>query len=103
MKHTEGNWFVSKSLSIQSSIKDGSVGTIPTIAQVNTVFREEKESLANAKLIAAAPELLKACQSFVNDFELDYMLDGEIVDKPSNLLLVNYEIAKKAVLLAISE
>jgi len=63
----------------------------------------QKKCVKNTNLIAAAPELLKACQSLVNDFELDYMVDGEIVDKPSNLLLVNYEIAKKAVLSAISE
>lgn len=65
MKHTEGNWFVSKALSIESKIKDGSVGVIPTIAQVNTVFREEKESLANAKLISAAPDLLEALKEII--------------------------------------
>jgi hypothetical protein len=55
----------------------------------------------NARLIASAPELLKACQSLVNDFETDYMLNGVIVDNPSNLLVVNYEIAKKAIMLAL--
>jgi len=51
-----------------------------------------------AKLFAASLELLKASQSLVSDFETDFMLsDGTIVDKPSNLLLINYEIAKKAI------
>lgn len=51
-----------------------------------------------AKLFSASIELLKASQSLVSDFETDFMLsDGTIVDNPSNLLLVNYEIAKKAI------
>jgi len=60
----------------------------------------QKECVKNTNLIDAAPELLKACQNLVRDFELDYVLDGEIVDNPSNLLTENYKIAKSAVLLA---
>jgi len=63
----------------------------------------EDEAIENAKLISAAPELLEACQSFVSDFEGDFMMsDGTIVDNPSNLLLVNYKIAKKAIAKAVS-
>ena len=40
-------------------------------------------SLANAQLIAHAPEMLEAMQSFVNGFECDYVLNnGTIVDDP---------------------
>lgn len=41
--------------------------------------------------------LLKALQSIVHDFEMDYMLRGEIVDKPSRIVLDNYNTAKKAI------
>lgn len=57
---------------------------------------DEIESEANAKLIANAPELLKAIEGFISDFEGDYVMpDGRIVDNPNNLLLANYEVMKK--------
>ena len=101
MSITKGQWYVSggdKYATIQSRNMDEKiVVTYPTIATVNSTFIDFEEFRANAKLIASAPELLKACQSLINDFETDYMLDGEIVDNPSNLLIVNYQIAKEAV------
>ena len=100
---TKGKWRVGlqKERAVLCETENGKILTICVTDIGNNISQEE--AIENAKLISAAPELLKACQSFVNDFELDYMLDGKIVDKPSNLLLVNYEIAKKAVLSAISE
>lgn len=51
-----------------------------------------------SKLVSKNEEvLLKALQSIVHDFEIDYMIDGKIVDKPSRLLLDNYNTAKKAI------
>lgn len=41
--------------------------------------------------------LLEVLQSFVRDFEGDYMLNDEIFDNPNNLLLTNYECAKEAI------
>lgn len=56
----------------------------------------EEEEIENAKLIAAAPELLKAIEGFISDFEGDYVMDdGRIVDNPDNILVTNYEIMKK--------
>ena len=60
-----------------------------------------EQNLKNAILLENAPELLKACQGFVHDFEMDYMLNGVIVDNPCNLLVVNYDIAKKIVMLVL--
>jgi len=58
---------------------------------------EIEEAKANARLICAAPDLFAALQGFINDFEGDYtMQNGEIVDNPMNILLINYKIAKKA-------
>lgn len=56
----------------------------------------EEEEIANAKLIAACPELLKAVQNFVNDFEANYVMDdGEIVDDPNELFIIHYKAMKK--------
>lgn len=38
-----------------------------TIADVNARNKNKEENQANAKLIAAAPELLEACKSLVDD------------------------------------
>ena len=58
---------------------------------------DEKHN-ANAKLIAAAPELLKALQEIVHDFESDYVMSsGEIVDNPPTMLVIGYNIAKEAI------
>ena len=57
-----------------------------------------EEMVANAKLIAAAPELLKALQEIVKDFESDYvMFSGEIVDNPPTILVISYNIALEAI------
>jgi len=56
-----------------------------------------------ARLISAAPELLKVCQSIVQDFENDYLLNGIIVDNPRQIFIDNYKMAKEAVKLAIGE
>jgi len=69
----------------------------PQIDSICAINSNLPNWLENGYLIASAPELLKACQSLINDFETDYMLDGKIVDNPSNLLIVNYQIAKEAV------
>lgn len=64
------------------------------------VTKEEAE--ANAKLMASAPELLKVLQSYVNDFESDYVVsDGRIVDNPQEIFIYNYKLAKEAIKKAI--
>lgn len=56
------------------------------------LFKEEE---ANAQLIAHAPEMLEAMQSFVNGFECDYVLnDGTIVDDPYEWLIEEYRKCK---------
>jgi hypothetical protein len=38
--------------------------------------------------------LLKACHEFVKDFELDHVLNGEIVDNPSEIMINHYNNLK---------
>jgi hypothetical protein len=68
MAHTKGNWFVQgdKYPTIQSRHNGDGIKTYPTIATVNSTFIEYEEYRANAKLIAAAPELLEALIDMVN-------------------------------------
>lgn len=60
MKHTKGPWKVDKNGAICL------VEYAKSIAMVNSVFIPKEEFEANAKLIAAAPQLLEALQEFVN-------------------------------------
>lgn len=70
------------------------------IVGIVTGFSNE-QNFKNATLFENAQELLNACQSLVHDFETDYMINGVIVDKPSDILVENYNIAKKAVISAL--
>ncbi len=66
------------------------------ICNINSKRTEQfEEEEANAQLIAHAPEMLEAIQSFVNGFESDYVLDdGTIVDNPYEWLVVEYHKCK---------
>lgn len=59
MKHTKGNWHVDNALTIRD--EHGS-GIAKTIIALNA---GDGENEANAKLIAAAPELLEALRDLV--------------------------------------
>ena len=52
---------------------------------------------ANALLISKAPEMLELLKTIVNDFESDYVLNGEIVDNPSNFLKFIYKESKELI------
>lgn len=42
-------------------------------------------------------ELIEMLESIIQDFEGDYVLDGEIVDKPYNWLIERYKEAKELI------
>lgn len=42
-------------------------------------------------------ELIEILESIIQDFECDYVLDGEIVDQPYNWLIDRYKEAKKLI------
>jgi len=61
--HTKGKWTVDKS---GTSIGVGSGKTYKQIAMtLMPGFVPDEEQLANARLIAAAPDLLEACRDFI--------------------------------------
>lgn len=65
-----------------------------------STFKSEKQILADlkeenkqAKIKLSA--MSKCIESFIKDFEGDYMMpNGDIVDNPSTLLMTNYEMFK---------
>lgn len=56
---------------------------------------------ANARLIAAAPEMYEALKRLVSDFECDYVLDGVVVDDPPTVWVSGYNIARAALAKAV--
>ena len=76
MTHTKGNWYSIKDTLtgvtyINCKIHDGAIIEIARIcisAHDNSDHRKWTETLANAKLMAAAPELLKALETIKNAF-----------------------------------
>jgi len=68
LKHTQGNWEVSKHGN-NDSFGIYAEGNGNDIAIVKGGNEEGGESEANAKLIAAAPDLLKTLQMLLSDIE----------------------------------
>lgn len=62
IKHTPGPWVAHISEYKEHSIRNESGQTLISEVQL---FDADEQTLANAKLIAAAPELLAACIEFV--------------------------------------
>ena len=61
MKHTEGTWIT----------KDGQIypqETGKTLALIPYFDKDDKEQEANARLIAAAPDMLKVCTDLLDAF-----------------------------------
>ncbi len=76
MKHTPGPWFLATSMSGKKAIAQEA--DMYSIALIET-WRAEHE--ANAKLIAAAPELLSVANDILTSFNADTMKlsDGNFV------------------------
>lgn len=64
-KHTEGKWVIEDGIRSFRIVTEGSF----EIAEVKNAWRPFKTNLANAKLIAAAPELLEACITVLEALE----------------------------------
>lgn len=81
MKHTEGNWFVTNSGGTVTTDNKSMFTKICTLETVPLKITEEV--CANARLIAAAPELLKSLEYVVKFIKLCPKLKEE--DQPKGL------------------
>jgi len=93
-KFTEGEWVIDKQ---RDTVCIDILCNNEVVATCWDDYDCVDQLRANAKLIAAAPDMFAALEQFVNDFEGDYIIDGVIVDNPSILLMTNYELAKQAI------
>lgn len=81
-KHTPGPWAISADhgkLWIETSGSDGTICEIHKRQQGGSVYAC-KEASANARLIAAAPDLLRMVEKFVSDYGIAG--DGWPINKP---------------------
>lgn len=63
MEHTPGPWISEPSMSSSRFCRDiQQAGGFVVLAQVGPDSENQAEAIANARLIAAAPELLRACE-----------------------------------------
>lgn len=95
-KGTKGKWYISRQCDGLSVHSKRSPAGIDIICKVKDQFHKE-DTEANAQLISKAPEMLESMQSFIDDFEGDYVVNGEIVDDPTDILIVNYNKFKSIV------
>jgi hypothetical protein len=68
-KFTKGDWHVSGDVYPVIESKSDRVETLPTIATINSTFRNKEEYTANAKLISAAPDMYSALESSLQMLE----------------------------------
>jgi hypothetical protein len=85
-KHTAGPWFIGAGDQTRV-LKQFTAGRIQneTIAAVKRSWMTEDEAKANARLIAAAPELLEACKTFAEWLrreEVGFVTAGNSRDTP---------------------
>lgn len=98
-KGTKSPWSIEKGKKNGYKISGKSWGSFCKVHELNQKFSSDliiesnKESKANAKLIAAAPELLKACVNALESFEL-FVKDGYIMDNTISHNLIKEAINK---------
>ena len=69
-KHTQGEWRVGDNYREVTTSRPGILEGSKTVAKISQFSKSEDTIIANAKLIAAAPELLEACQEAMRIVDL---------------------------------
>lgn len=79
-------------------VLDEEIGCITDNAEpvLEASFSDEKCKVALV-LASHAPEMLERLKRFVDSFECDYVLDGEIVDDPYEWLIEQYKQTKELI------
>ena len=83
-KHTPGPWKVQNNNGVPVTIESGGIGDGRVVTMLVDLFGDRHddttENAANARLIAAAPELLEAAMAYVNHVRgyHDTLSDGEL-------------------------
>lgn len=69
-KHTPGPWKSRRESAGAWKVGGGPIGEYPICTRLSTVEHMEEESYANARLIAAAPDLLEALEEAANALDV---------------------------------
>ena len=67
MKHTKGEWFVAIDNNVYSQHGDARIAIVEADFNIS-----EQEAEANARLIAAAPDLFEACEMLIRAIHGDF-------------------------------
>lgn len=94
IKHTKSPWIQSE-FNPQNIVTSEDPMKSTTICIISGNVKREEEIMANAKLIAAAPELLKAISDIIESIDNDYGA-FKAVDKDSLYIKYAREAIKKA-------
>ena len=77
-KHTQGEWSVSKTVNDYAIHTEGSPKDIALVYEYSRAIPKE-EAEANAKLIAAAPDLLQSLRQFIHSVQHEGVINGRVV------------------------
>lgn len=85
MKHTKGEWFVATDNNVYSQHGDARIAIVEADFNIS-----EQEAEANARLIAAAPELLEALQILLKSHrQLTFNANHSLSDSPIEEMAAN--------------
>lgn len=113
--HTPGPWFVGSAsefgvhnpnlIQRQDGDSIAQVYGMPMHARIDEVERDPRwaEGLANARLIAAAPDLLAALEASVMDLEFAVALAGNVNELRANAISIRLASVRAAITKATGE